>query len=75
MFFSNWVKISQKVKRIKITWIFIRIDMVLFFLRNSQPKFYPKNGSFWHFQAIKNYAETILLNDEEYISQEASYTA
>ena len=46
-----------------------------FFLRNSQPKFYPKNGSFWLFQLIKNYAETILLIDEEYVSQEAIYTA
>ena len=46
------------------------------FLRNSQPKFYPKNGSFWLFQKlIKNYAEATLLNDEKYISQEASYTA
>ena len=49
--------------------------MMQFFLRNSQPKFYPKNGSFWFFQLIKNYAETILLIDEEYVSQEATYTA
>ena len=49
--------------------------MVQFFLRNAQPKFYPKNGSFGFFQLIKNYAETTLLIDRKYISQEAFYTA
>ena len=49
--------------------------MVQFFLQNSQPKFYPKNGSFWFFQLIKNYAEITLLIDEKFISQEAYYTA
>ena len=32
-------------------------------------------GHFGFFQLIKNYAETTLLIDEKYISQEASYTA
>ena len=34
----------------------------------------PKVGYFGFFQLIKNYAETKLLIDEEYISQVASYT-
>ena len=47
-----------------------------FFLRNSQrKKIYRKNGSFWLFQLIKNYAETILLIDKKTISQEAPYAA
>ena len=48
--------------------------MVPFFLRNSQQKFFPKNGLIW-FQLIKNYAETTLLIDKKIISQEASYAA
>ena len=32
-------------------------------------------GHFGFFQLIKNYAESNLLIDEEYTSQEASYTA
>ena len=32
-------------------------------------------GHFTFFQLIKNYAETNLLIDEKYVSQEASYTA
>ena len=32
-------------------------------------------GYFGCSQLIKNYAETILLIDEEYVSQEASYTS
>ena len=31
-------------------------------------------GHFGFFQLIKSYAKTTLLNDEKYISQEASYT-
>ena len=31
-------------------------------------------GHFGFFQLIKNYAETTLVIDEQYISQEASYT-
>ena len=50
--------------------------MVPFFLRNSQQKFYLKNGSFcFFFQLIKNYAETTLLIDKIIISQETSYAA
>ena len=50
--------------------------MVQFCLRDSQPKLYPKNGWFWlFFQLIQNYTETTLLIDEEYETQEASYTA
>ena len=49
--------------------------MMQFFLRNSQPKFSPKMVLFGFFQLIKNYAESILLIDEENVSQEASYTA
>ena len=49
--------------------------MVQFFLRNSQPKFYPKMGHFGFFQLIKNYTETTLLIDKKIISQEASYIA
>ena len=48
--------------------------MVQFFLRNSQSKVYPKMGHFSFFHLIKNYAETTLLIDEKYVSQEASYT-
>ena len=32
-------------------------------------------GNFGFFQFIENYAETTLLIDEEYISQEGSYTS
>ena len=32
-------------------------------------------GNFSFFQLIRNYAKTTRLNDEKYISQEASYTA
>ena len=46
-----------------------------FVLRKSQPKFTPKMVHFGCFQLIKNYAETILLIDEENVPQEASYTA
>ena len=42
-------------------------------IRNQS--FSPKMGHFGFFQLIKNYAETTFLIDEEYISQEASYTA
>ena len=50
--------------------------MVQFFLQISQPKFYPKNGSFWFFfHIIKKYAETTFLIDKKIISQEASHTA
>ena len=49
--------------------------MVLFFLPNSQQKFYPKNGSFWLFSINQKYAETTLLIDKKIISQEASYAA
>ena len=49
--------------------------MVQLFLRNSQPKFYPKMGHFGFFPLIKNYAETRLLIDDKNISQEATYTA
>ena len=74
-FFSNWVKIRQKVNRTKVAWNFKRINMVPFFLRNSQQKNYPKNGSFWLFQLIKNYAETFLLIDKKIMSKEAPYKA
>ena len=37
--------------------------------------FTPKMGIFDFFQTNKNYSETFLLIDEEYISQEASYPA
>ena len=49
--------------------------MVQFFLRNSQPKHYPKNGLFWLFLINQKYAETILIIDQKIMSQEASYTA
>ena len=48
-FFSNWVNIRQKVNRTKVASNFTRINMVPFLLRNSQQKFYPKNGSIWLF--------------------------
>ena len=46
-----------------------------FFLRNFQPKFYPKKCLFGFFQLIKSYAETIMSIDEKYLSQETSQTA
>ena len=49
--------------------------MVQFFLRISQPKIYPKFWSIWLFSVDQKYAETTLLINEEYISQEASCTA
>ena len=52
------------------------MNMVQLFLQNSQLNFYPKIGCFsFFFQLIKNYAETALVVDENYILQEASYTA
>ena len=49
---------------------------MLFFLRTSQQKNLPqKMGHFGFFQLIKKYAETILLTDKKFISQEAPYAA
>ena len=45
--------------------------MVQFFLRNSQPKFYPENESIWLFSINQKYAETTLLIDKKTISREA----
>ena len=39
VFFSNWVKIRQKVERSKVDKNFLRTLMMQLFLRNSQPKF------------------------------------
>ena len=46
------------------------------FFRNSQQKnFSSKIGHFGFFQLINNYAETALLIDKIFISQETSYAA
>ena len=63
------------MNRTKIALNITRINMVPFFLQNSQQKFYPKNGSFRLFSINQNYAETTLLIDMKIISQEASYAA
>ena len=47
--------------------------MVQFFSEILNQIFTPKMGNFGFFQLIKSYAETTLLIDEKYISQEASY--
>ena len=49
--------------------------MVIFFLKNFEPKLHPKNGSFWFLKKNNNYAETNLLINENFILQEAPYTA
>ena len=49
--------------------------MMLFSSEILNHNFIPKLGHFGFFRLIKNYAETTLLIDEEYVSQEASYTA
>ena len=46
-----------------------------FFSKILNQNFTSKLGHFDFFQLIKNYAETALLIDKEYVSQEASYTA
>ena len=70
--FPNWVKIRQKRKRTKVAQNFIRINI---FAEILNQHFTPKMGHFDFFQLIKSYAETNLLIDEEYVSQEAFYTA
>ena len=46
-----------------------------FFSKILNKKITPKVGHFGFFQLIKNYAETILLIDMKFISQETSYAA
>ena len=75
-FFSNWVKIRQKKGREQML---LRISSGLIwcnlFSENLNQNFTPKLVNFGFFHLIKNYVESILLIDEEYVSQEASYTA
>ena len=58
----------------KLAQSFIRNNMALFFSPEFSTKKLPKKlGRYGFFQLIKKYAETSLLIDEKYISQEASY--
>ena len=63
------------MKRTMLLRISPELISCIFFSKNLIQNFTPKTGHFCFFQLIKNYAEITLLNDDKYISQEASYTA
>ena len=78
MFKQNFSQIGlwldKKLTELKMLRISPELTWCNFLSKILNQNFTPKMGNFGFFQLIKNYAETTLLINEKYISQEGSYT-